>query len=58
MILDVVLAKIFTGLAILSVLFCVASAFEGNIDHFFYGMCGIVIFANIATVYIKKLLKE
>jgi hypothetical protein len=58
MILDIALAKIFTGLAIVSLMFCVVSAFEGNIDNFFYGLCGIVVFANIATAYIRKLLRD
>ncbi len=57
MILDIVLAKIFTGLAIVSIMFCVVAAYEGNIDNFFYGLCGIVVFANLAKMYVTKLLR-
>jgi len=56
MIKDVIIAKVTTALAIVSVMFCVVSAFEGNVDNFFYGLCGIVVFANIASAYIKRLL--
>lgn len=50
----VVIAKVFTGLAILSVACGALGAAEGSIDLFFAGVCGTIVFASLAAKTIQK----
>lgn len=50
----VLAAKLFTALAIVSLILCVYGAAQSNINLLFAGLCGIVVFANLASKYIRK----
>jgi hypothetical protein len=54
MIVMVLAAKLFTALAIVSLILCVYGAAQSNINLLFAGLCGIVVFANLASKYIRK----
>jgi hypothetical protein len=50
----VVIAKIFTGLAILSIACGAYGAASGSVDMFFGGVCGTIVFASLAAKIIQK----
>ena len=50
----VVIAKIFAGLAIISVACGAFGAASGNLDVLFFGLCGTIVFASLAAKTIQK----